>query len=98
MGYPDTFEGFMIEDQKKWTEFKKKEVNKPKQNSYYNDTSVIANNDHSSSQSHSKTATLTLRSMRAVSAALMYTPSMVDGVIAQCRFVSATRSLARPSR
>jgi hypothetical protein len=26
MGYPDSFEGFMIEDQKKWTEFKKKEV------------------------------------------------------------------------
>jgi len=26
MGYPETFEGFMIEDQKKWTEFKKKEV------------------------------------------------------------------------
>jgi len=29
MGYPDSFEGFMIEDQKKWTEFKKKEF-KPK--------------------------------------------------------------------
>ena len=26
MGYPDKFEGFMIEDQKKWTEFKKQEV------------------------------------------------------------------------
>ena len=26
MGYPDTFEGFMIEDQKKWTSFKKQEV------------------------------------------------------------------------
>lgn len=26
MGYPDSFEGFMIEDQKKWTEFKKHEV------------------------------------------------------------------------
>ena len=23
MGYPDTFEGFQIEDQKKWTDFKK---------------------------------------------------------------------------
>ncbi|KAL9635172.1 MAG: hypothetical protein Q9164_003638 [Protoblastenia rupestris] len=29
MGYPDTFEGFMIEDQSKWTEFKKQEF-KPK--------------------------------------------------------------------
>lgn len=29
MGYPDSFEGFMIEDQKKWTEFKKKEVCSP---------------------------------------------------------------------
>merc|ERR1712000_708360 len=29
MGYPDTFEGFMISDQKKWTEFKKQEF-KPK--------------------------------------------------------------------
>ena len=29
MGYPDTFEGFMIDDQKKWTEFKKQEVNGP---------------------------------------------------------------------
>lgn len=26
MGYPDEFEGFMIEDHKKWTEFKKKTV------------------------------------------------------------------------
>jgi len=26
MGYPDTFEGFMISDQKKWTEFSKQEV------------------------------------------------------------------------
>ena len=26
MGYPDTFEGFMIKDQKKWTDFEKKEV------------------------------------------------------------------------
>lgn len=26
MGYPESFEGFMIEDQKKWTEFKKQEV------------------------------------------------------------------------
>jgi len=26
MGYPDTFEGFRIADQKKWTEFKKEEV------------------------------------------------------------------------
>jgi hypothetical protein len=25
MGYPDSFEGFMIEDHKKWTEFKKKQ-------------------------------------------------------------------------
>ncbi|MCJ1278086.1 hypothetical protein MMC21_005900 [Puttea exsequens] len=29
MGYPDTFEGFMIEDQSKWTNFQKKEF-KPK--------------------------------------------------------------------
>ncbi|RMZ85563.1 hypothetical protein DV737_g593, partial [Chaetothyriales sp. CBS 132003] len=29
MGYPDTFEGFVISDQKKWTEFKKQEI-KPK--------------------------------------------------------------------
>ncbi|KAG8527783.1 uncharacterized protein KY384_007937 [Bacidia gigantensis] len=29
MGYPDTFEGFMIEDQKNWTDFKRKEF-KPK--------------------------------------------------------------------
>jgi hypothetical protein len=28
MGYPDTFEGFQIEDQKKWTDFKKKEVSR----------------------------------------------------------------------
>ena len=26
MGYPEKFQGFMIEDQKKWTEFKKQEV------------------------------------------------------------------------
>jgi len=26
MGYPDSFEGFMINDQSKWTEFKKQEV------------------------------------------------------------------------
>lgn len=26
MGYPETAEGFMIEDQKKWTSFKKQEV------------------------------------------------------------------------
>lgn len=26
MGYPDTFQGFMISDQKKWTDFQKKEV------------------------------------------------------------------------
>lgn len=26
MGYPDTFEGFMIESQKNWSDFKKKEV------------------------------------------------------------------------
>lgn len=26
MGYPDTFEGYMIGDQKKWTDFKKQEV------------------------------------------------------------------------
>ena len=26
MGYPDTFEGFMVEDQKKWSDFKKQEV------------------------------------------------------------------------
>ena len=26
MGYPDTAEGFMIEDQKNWTDFKKQEV------------------------------------------------------------------------
>lgn len=26
MGYPDSFEGFMIESQKDWTNFKKKDV------------------------------------------------------------------------
>ena len=26
MGYPETFEGFMIKDQSKWTDFEKKEV------------------------------------------------------------------------
>jgi len=26
MGYPDTFEGFMIESQKDWSNFKKKDV------------------------------------------------------------------------
>jgi hypothetical protein len=26
MGYPDTFEGFMIESQKNWSDFKKKDV------------------------------------------------------------------------
>jgi hypothetical protein len=26
MGYPDTFEGFMIKDQKNWTDFHKQEV------------------------------------------------------------------------
>jgi len=26
MGYPDTFEGFMIKDLKKWTDFHKQEV------------------------------------------------------------------------
>ena len=26
MGYPDTFEGFMINSQKDWTTFKKQEV------------------------------------------------------------------------
>lgn len=29
MGYPDKFEGFMVNDQKKWSEFKKQEF-KPK--------------------------------------------------------------------
>ena len=26
MGYPETFEGYMISDQSKWTDFEKKEV------------------------------------------------------------------------
>lgn len=26
MPYPDTFEGFMVSDQKNWTDFSKKEV------------------------------------------------------------------------
>jgi len=29
MGYPDTFEGFMIESQKNWSDFKKQEVDIP---------------------------------------------------------------------
>jgi hypothetical protein len=29
MGYPDSFEGFMVESQKDWTNFKKKNVRLP---------------------------------------------------------------------
>jgi Zn-dependent alcohol dehydrogenase len=36
MGYPDTFEGFVISDMKKWSDFSKKEI-KPKQ---FNDNDV----------------------------------------------------------
>ena len=36
MGYPDTFEGFMIDDMKKWSTFKKQEF-KPKQ---FNDNDI----------------------------------------------------------
>lgn len=36
MGYPDTFEGFVIKDMKKWSDFSKHEI-KPKQ---FNDNDV----------------------------------------------------------
>ena len=70
MGYPDTFEGFMIEDQSKWTEFKKQEVKY--QHLLMRVKSV--NLHYSSSQRNLKIETLISRSKHAVSAALMSTP------------------------
>jgi hypothetical protein len=81
MGYPDSFEGFMIESTKNWTTFKKQEVGAPRHIQHQDLTTS------SSSLSPSKTTTSTSRSSAAVFAAPMSTASLAVG--ARSRFPSA---------
>ena len=96
MPYPETAEGFMIESQKNWTDFKKQEVcdrllSRPLLEQFTDQL-------RSSSSSLSRTATLTLPLTPVVSALQMSTPSLVVGVRLLSHFVLVTRLLAAPSR
>ena len=92
MGYPDTFEGFMINSHEKWSDFKKQEVSLA-----YNPLlrlkaySIL----YSSSQSRSRTETLTSRSMLAECAVQTCTALLAAGERPHCLFVSDMRSLVK---
>jgi hypothetical protein len=95
MGYPETFEGYMISDQSKWTEFQKKEV---RSDSILFAQPPITNPYHSSSRRSLRTVILTLRLNAAAFAAQMSIPSQADGETALFQFALATRSSAKPLR
>lgn len=105
MGYPDTFEGFMINDQKKWTEFKKQEVSiapsPPPQPSFSplcppTPEQALTLLPHSSHPRPSPTTTSTSKSNAVASAVPMCTASTEGGV--KCLYPSpwVTKSSAVP--
>lgn len=85
MGYPETFEGFMINEIGKYQDFKKQSVSL---------SSVEKSNLltlSSSSHKDSETTTLTSRSSAVVSAAVMSTRSLEDGVLLLLPLLSVTK-------
>lgn len=84
MGYPETAEGFMIEDPKKWSTFKKQEV---KLRSSKVAVKRTPNSCFSSNSSLSRTMTSISQLTRAVFAAAMFTQLLEDGVKSPYQFV-----------
>ena len=98
MGYPDTFEGFMVNSQEDWTTFKKQEVRRQLLLATRSRTNEHADVFHSSNPRSSDPTTSISRSTAAVSVALTSIPSMAAGEKPLCPFALVTRSLAMPSR
>ena len=96
MPYPETFEGYMIKDQSKWTDFEKKEVSSHWVIAFT--PTPVVDSILSLNPRSSKIVISISRLNVAVFAVLMSIPSLAVGATAHFRSVLAMRLLVRLSK